>query len=103
MSTPQNIQEIIENIRSATRYEGPLAALKLIDAALGACSEANSPKEYAALLLEKGKLLWRLDRTAEAISTYEHSAALDPEGPAQLLLDHSRAIMDFFNPDLLNP
>jgi len=57
----------------------------------------------ASLLVERGKLLWRLDRRGEAISAYEQAAAIDPEGPAQPLLEHTRAIMDFFNPDLLNP
>lgn len=57
----------------------------------------------AALLLERGKLLWGLDRRGEAISAYEQAAAIDPHGPAAPLLEHTRAIMDFFNPDLLNP
>ncbi len=57
----------------------------------------------ASLLVERGKLLWRLDRRGAAISAYEQAAAIDPEGPALPLLEHTRAIMDFFNPDLLNP
>ena len=53
--------------------------------------------------MERGKLLWGLDRRGEAISAYEQAAAIDPQGPAAPLLEHTRAIMDFFNPDLLNP
>ena len=57
----------------------------------------------ASLYVERGKLLWRLNRRGEAISDYERAAALDPAGPGGLLLEHSNNIMDFFNPDLLNP
>lgn len=63
---------------------------------------AQNPAD-AALLVERGKLLWGLDRRGEAISAYEQAAAIDPQGPAAPLLEHTRAIMDFFNPDLLNP
>ena len=37
------------------------------------------------------------------MSDYERAAAVAPDGPARLLIEHSNAIMDFFNPDLLNP
>lgn len=57
----------------------------------------------AALLAEKGKLLWRHGHRAEAITAYETSARLDPDGPGTTLLAHTREVMDFFNPDLLNP
>ena len=39
----------------------------------------------------------------EAMSAYEKADKIDPEGPARLLIEHSNSIMDFFNPDLLNP
>lgn len=57
----------------------------------------------AELLVEKGKLLWRMGKRGEAMSAYEAAAAIDPDGPARLLIEHSNSIMDFFNPDLLNP
>lgn len=77
--------------------ESPLEALDAIETALG-----TSP-DNAALLIEKGKLLWRMSRRGEAMSAYEQAAAIDPDGPAKLLIEHTNAIMDFFNPDLLNP
>ena len=43
------------------------------------------------------------ERRAQAITAYEEGARLDPTGPSAMLLEHSRDIMDFFNPDLLNP
>lgn len=57
----------------------------------------------ASLYIERGKLLWKLGRRGDAISDYRRAAALDPNGPGRLLAEHSDAIMDFFNPDLLNP
>jgi len=63
---------------------------------------ADHPHD-ATLMIEQGKLLWKLGRRGEAISAYEAAAAIDPDGPARMLIEHSNAIMDFFNPDLLNP
>lgn len=57
----------------------------------------------ASLYIERGKLYWKLGRRGDAITDYRRAAALDPEGPGALLAEHSDAIMDFFNPDLLNP
>lgn len=103
MPTTQNIQEIIEIIRSAGIYEGTDAALRLTVSFLASFPAESAPAEHAVLLAQKGKLLWRLGQRGEAISAYEQSARLDPDGPGTPLLEHSRAIMDFFNPDLLNP
>ena len=44
-----------------------------------------------------------MGRRGEAMSDYTRAAKLDPDGPATLLIEHSNSIMDFFNPDLLNP
>ena len=82
-----------QNIETLTAGKSPAEALAAIDNAL-----KNAP-----LLIAKGKLLWRLDRRGEAMSAYEQAARLDPDGPAGLLIEHSNSIMDFFNPDLLNP
>lgn len=50
-----------------------------------------------------GKLLWRLGRHSEAMEAYNRAAALNPDSPAVVALEHGKAIFDFFNPDLLNP
>lgn len=86
-----------QNIETLTAGKSPAEALAAIDNALKE-TPANAP-----LLIAKGKLLWRLDRRGEAMSAYEQAARLDPDGPAGLLIEHSNSIMDFFNPDLLNP
>lgn len=57
----------------------------------------------AALHIARGKAFWRMGRRGEAMSEYAAADRLEPGGEARTLLDHSNAIMDFFNPDLLNP
>lgn len=92
MLTTQNIKQIIGG-------KSHREQLEVIERMLGGASEADR----ALLLAEKGKILWKLNRRGEALSAYEEGALLDPDGPAALLLAHSQEIMDFFNPDLLNP
>lgn len=85
-----------QNIKELTAGKHPAEALAIIENLLAKAT--SSP-----LLIEKGKLLWRLDRRGEAMSVYEQAARIDPDGTASLLIEHSNSIMDFFNPDLLNP
>lgn len=94
MMTIQNIKDTISGME-------PQARLEWVDTQLSQPQADSVVTAY--LLAERGKALWRMDRRGEAISAYEQGAQLDPEGPAAMLLDHSREIMDFFNPDLLNP
>lgn len=91
---------ISQNIKEIIAEKTPAEALE----AIGQELEKEMPGETRSLLLaEKGKLLWRLGRRGEAMSAYEEGARLDPSGPAALLMEHSNSIMEFFNPDLLNP
>ena len=93
MLTLQNIKQTIAGKDVAWQLE-----------TLGAMErDAVSDTDRGLLLAEKGKLLWRIGKRAEAMSAYEQGAQLDPDGPAALLLAHTNEIMDFFNPDLLNP
>lgn len=66
-------------------------------------SAISHDPQNAALYVERGKLHWSLGHRGNAMSDYQHAAALDPSGPGALLAEHSNNIMDFFNPDLLNP
>ena len=59
--------------------------------------------QQPSLMIEIGKRFWKLGLRGEAMSAYETAAKVDPDGPAGLLIEHSNSIMDFFNPDLLNP
>lgn len=54
-------------------------------------------------LLERGKLYWRLDRRADAIVDYKRAADQYGYKPAITALQMVSEIMDFYNPDLLNP
>ncbi|MCM1484042.1 MAG: hypothetical protein NC043_06880 [Muribaculaceae bacterium] len=63
---------------------------------------AENDSDAEALFL-RGKALWRKGCRSRATSDYAASAAIDPDGPATLALDHARDIEAFFNPDLLNP
>lgn len=51
----------------------------------------------------RGKAQWRLGNHAAAISDYEHAVNINPQSEARHALEISRDILDFFNPDLLNP
>lgn len=93
MLTPQNIKQTIAGKEIAEQL---LAIDSLFDTAL-------TDVERSLLWAERGKLLWKSGRRGEAMSAYEKGAQLDPDGPASMLLAHSHQIMEFFNPDLLNP
>lgn len=93
MLTPQNIKQTI----AGKGVDEQLEAIAVM------WEEAATDADRALLAAEKGKILWKAGRRGEAISAYEAGAQLDPGGAADLLLSHSRSIMDFFNPDLLNP
>jgi tetratricopeptide (TPR) repeat protein len=92
-STPEEAVSLLKSVAESA----PDSLVVLLDTIV-ASDAVSSP-----LLIEVGKLYWGLDMRGAALSAYERAATLDPDGPAKLLLEHSNAIMDFFNPDLLNP
>lgn len=63
---------------------------------------ASHPNDAEALY-ERGKMKWNFGDRRGALNDYEAGAAIDPKGSAAIALEHSRAILDFFNPDLINP
>ena len=102
------IMEILQNIKEIVTKNSPEKALEKLEPIIEGLRDSdnfNSGCEapLAAALAEKGKLLWKLGEKASAISCYEASAQTDPDGPGELLLEHSRKIMDFFDPNQLNP
>lgn len=68
----------------------------------GSASAQPSVSEADALVA-RGKQLWKEGHRGAAITAYEQAAAIDPNGPGAILLEHSRQILNFFNKDLLNP
>lgn len=87
---PQNIATLIEQDRLDE-------AITLLNRAITAAPDDDT------LLFTRGRLHWRLGNRAEAMADYARAAELRPDGPAARALEQSRDIMDFFNPDLLNP
>lgn len=56
------------------------------------------------LYLQRGMLLWRMQRHAAAMADYERAVSLDgPDSEASAALDMARSVMNFFNKDLYNP
>lgn len=52
---------------------------------------------------EEGKRQWALGNRGAAISEYNHAVALDPGSAAATALKMATEIMDFFDPQQLNP
>ncbi|MCC8175439.1 MAG: tetratricopeptide repeat protein [Bacteroidales bacterium] len=102
-----NSAQIIEKLIAENRLDDALAAIDHALAELSSRGDSALPRgsdnAKASFLFLRGKALWRLGRKADAISSYEAAAALDPAGPASVALDQARSIMDFFHHDLLNP
>ncbi len=63
---------------------------------------ADSPSDDE-LWYEAGRLNWRLGHRAQAITAYNQAVELNPASPAAEALSLVSSIMDFYNPDLLNP
>lgn len=88
--------QIIDNLIRENKYAEALSYLdKLIDDEME-CSDAE-------LFFMRGKIRWKLEDRAGAITDYEHACAIDSNSPASKALEISRNIMDFFNPDIFNP
>lgn len=57
----------------------------------------------ARALYARGQRRFSLGRHGEALSDFNRSAALDPDGPGAAAASHLTDIFDFFNPDIYNP
>lgn len=98
----------LQNLKQITEENSPEIALSKLQPVIDELTfalnqDSRGEALLAAALAEKGKLLWKTGDRAGAISAYEASAQQDPDGPGALLLEHSRQIMDFFDPSQLNP
>lgn len=71
-----------------------------LDAAEALLKQAS---DDARALFMLGRIAWKRGDKGTAISYYTKSVELDPDGEAAVALEQARAIMDFFNTDLLNP
>lgn len=50
-----------------------------------------------------GRLYWQLDEHGKAIASYRKALEINPDSKARHALEIASDVMDFFNPDLLNP
>ena len=109
--TPSKMTEQ-QNINAIIAAKTPQEATSLLDDTLTAHPDdaagilrslTGLATQQPSLMIEIGKRFWKLGLRGEAMSAYETAAKVDPDGPAGLLIEHSNSIMDFFNPDLLNP
>lgn len=57
----------------------------------------------ARQLYEQGAEAWKYGDRAKAMTLYAKSAEIDPEGPGVQALKMTNEIMDFFDPNQLNP
>ncbi len=57
----------------------------------------------AVELYRQGRRAWQHGDRAAAITAYERSAALDPDGPGATALEMTRDIMDFYDTNQFNP
>lgn len=87
-------EQIIKDLISDGLYDEAISAL-----------DRNIEKDSGNSLwwYLRGKAYWRMQRYADAISDYEESVHLDPQSPAVHALEMARDVMNFYNPDLLNP
>lgn len=65
-------------------------------AALSAHIDSNP--DDAAALYRRGSLHWKLGNRAAAITDFNASARLDPDGPGAAAAAHALDILNFFNP-----
>lgn len=65
--------------------------------------EIASNPGNADALYRRGALNWKLGRHGAALSDFNASAAIDPDGPGAVAARGVRGILDFTNPDLYNP
>lgn len=50
-----------------------------------------------------GRLYWKAGQQGAAVTAYRHAVDINPKSPARHALELANDVLDFFNPDLLNP
>lgn len=51
----------------------------------------------------RGRVYWRMQKYAAAVTDFEAAVAINPESGAQSALELARDVFNFYNPDMLNP
>lgn len=92
-----------KNINLSAYVQQMIADNRLNDAVVRITSLLDADPNNAVLLFERGKLLWKVGRKADAMSDYAAAVQIDPSSPAATALQMARDVMDFYNRDLYNP
>ena len=90
MTSLPNIQQLIDE----NRFAEATAEINLY-------ITENTRDDEAFFL--RGKLSWRQQNYAAAVTDFETAVSLNPESGARHALELARDVFDFYNPDLLNP
>lgn len=90
MQSLPNIQHLIDE----NRTEKALECLNLY-------IEQNDKDDEG--LFMRGRVYWRMQKYAAAVTDFEAAVAINPESGAQSALELARDVFNFYNPDLLNP
>ncbi|MBD5360854.1 MAG: tetratricopeptide repeat protein [Bacteroides sp.] len=61
-------------------------------------AKLQAEPDDARALYRRGSLYWKLGRRAEAITDFNASAEIEPDGPGAAAAAHALSILDFFNP-----
>ena len=75
----------------------PAEAIQRLDDIIG-----SNPENEEALTL-RGMKHWALNNRQQAINDYLEAIRINPDSKAKIALQLVSSIMDFYNPDLLNP
>ncbi len=93
----------MEKNERIAKIERLMSADRLSEAVGLLTEEIARDADDATLYYLRGRAWWRMDMRKEAITDYERAVALDPGSPARPALELIHGVMDFYNPDLLNP
>lgn len=90
MTSLPNIQQLIDE----NRFDDALSEIN-------SYIYENSADDEAYFI--RGKLSWRLQKYAAAVTDFETAVSINPDSGAQHALELARDVFDYYNPDLLNP
>lgn len=65
--------------------------------------DLETRKAEAQKLFQLGAEAWKKGDKAKAMTLYAESAEILPDGPGAMALKMAQEIMDFFDPNQLNP
>ncbi len=89
--------ESLPNIQRLIDQNNTEEAIKSLDRHL-ADHPADDEAYYA-----RGRAYWKMQNYGAAITDYEHALEINPASEAAAALEMARDVLNFYNPDMLNP